>query len=185
VLLIREFIGEEEAGKFGMTHKILEMILFLGATAFTTGAHQLGKCYAANDKNEFWRIGKKLIQSGLLIVTAASTLAWLGLHLATLIGLQFPHRMVSSPILAIMLVTTLIVCLNWGMEILIRSNGEEMLWPQYLARAVVCLPLLGLAIQYAGLMGAALVLFAIPLCLVLPWNLSLLRSFKCSWNSCQ
>lgn len=183
VLLIRECLGEEEAGKFGMTHKILEMILFLGATAFTTGAHQLGKCYSANDKNEFWRTGKKLIRSGLLIVAAASIAAWLGLQLATLIGLQFPQRLVANPILAIMLATSLVTCLNWGMEILIRSNGEEMLWAQYLVRVLVCLPLLWLSIQSAGVMGAAVVLFAIPLFLVLPWNAILTKSFRSRWDS--
>jgi O-antigen/teichoic acid export membrane protein len=182
ILMLRHFQGEEIAGEYGMTRRMYELILVAGATIFTTRTAKFGMLHAAGDRQGFVCTIRESVSAGLAITLIAVIAVIFGRDVALGMGFRFPERLADDTTIVLLAAATVVACAIWGLEIMIRSAGEEPLWKQNIVRCIACVIGYWLSSKLWGSAGAAAMSLAMLALLVLPWNLILARSFWKNWK---
>jgi hypothetical protein len=181
ILVLRNHCGDEIAGRFGMTRRLLEIALFFGSAVVVTKASSLGSSYAMNEKNQFWNLWRKsMIEGGGILAVIATIICMLPL-VGPCFGLRFTSRIVEGLPYFLMILTMVNAFIHWGIEILIRSDGFEPFLGQNIFRVLVFLLML-IPVPIFTNYQSIIVLSLTVSIVLLPWDYCLVKKFMKKWE---
>ncbi len=177
VLALCHFQGNVVAGQFGMTRRLLEILLFVGSAVFTTQTARLGALFAVGKGSELWSQWKNAFFTALGIICLGSILLWWFASAPLFSAFELTSRLSPGKVLFFLLIANVIALVNWALTICIRSSGHEPFAKQNIILLVIGAPFLYLSAQYFSDVGMAVSLLLLSVAIILPWNIFMVRQF--------
>lgn len=177
VVALQYFHGDEIAGRYGMTRRLVEILLLVGGALFTTQTAALGSLYADGNRGAFFGLwSRKTILATVLVACGACAL-WFLRSYPCIHGFHFVDRLVAPPEFLLMLIAAIVGIVNWALYVCVRSGGDEPFWMQYIFLTVVGSLAFGIFAKIHQVIGVAWVALILAAGLTLPWNFLIARRF--------
>lgn len=177
VLALCHFQGDVIAGKFGMTRRLLEILLFAGSAVFTTQTVRLGALYSEGKITELWSRWKSASVTAVGIVCMGSILFWWFATTKLFSELELTSRTSNGLVLFFLLLANVGALMNWAISICIRSSGHEPFARQNMVLLILGAPLLIMSAKYFSDLGMAACLLSLTVAVILPWNILMVHRF--------